>query len=200
MALVHDISPGHNPALGLLSLFPMLVALRAAAHACSSRTPASKVAAQFEAAKSVHMGWQQDAPSRSTGTLHNAPASCKRQVLAGGGGNALNSLLGAVAVDVGFGRMRGGAADGVAAAGRSTHAAIHDERNRGVQIYINGEFFHRSEAKVSVFDSGFLVGDGIWEGKQAANPVLYYLVWAHYFLLVVKQLWRDAPRSSWNVV
>jgi branched-chain amino acid aminotransferase len=33
-----------------------------------------------------------------------------------------------------------------------------------VQIYINGEFFPRSEAKISVFDSGFLVGDGIWEG------------------------------------
>lgn len=47
---------------------------------------------------------------------------------------------------------------------KSTHAAVADSRNADVQIYINGEFFHRSEAKVSVFDSGFLVGDGIWEG------------------------------------
>lgn len=47
---------------------------------------------------------------------------------------------------------------------KSTHAAVADSRNEDVQIYINGEFFHRSEAKVSVFDSGFLVGDGIWEG------------------------------------
>ena len=47
---------------------------------------------------------------------------------------------------------------------KSTHAAVADSRNDDVQIYINGEFFHRSEAKVSVFDSGFLVGDGIWEG------------------------------------
>lgn len=47
---------------------------------------------------------------------------------------------------------------------KSTHAAVADARNADVQIYINGEFFHRSEAKVSVFDSGFLVGDGIWEG------------------------------------
>lgn len=47
---------------------------------------------------------------------------------------------------------------------RSTHSALRDPRNDDVQIWINGEFFHRSEAKISVFDSGFLVGDGIWEG------------------------------------
>ena len=45
-----------------------------------------------------------------------------------------------------------------------THAAVPDERNATVQIYINGEFLPRAEAKVSVFDSAFLVGDGIWEG------------------------------------
>ncbi len=47
---------------------------------------------------------------------------------------------------------------------RSTHAAVADERNADVMIYINGVFFHRDEARISVFDSGFLVGDGIWEG------------------------------------
>jgi branched-chain amino acid aminotransferase len=47
---------------------------------------------------------------------------------------------------------------------RSTHQALADERNASVLIYINGEFFPRHEAKISVFDSGFLVGDGIWEG------------------------------------
>lgn len=47
---------------------------------------------------------------------------------------------------------------------RGTHEALTDERNADVEIYINGDFFHRSEAKISVFDSGFLVGDGIWEG------------------------------------
>ena len=46
----------------------------------------------------------------------------------------------------------------------STHAALHDSRNDEVQIYINGEFFARPEAKISVFDSGYLVGDGVWEG------------------------------------
>ncbi len=47
---------------------------------------------------------------------------------------------------------------------KSTHSAVADPRNANVQIYINGEFFPREEAKISVFDSGFLVGDGIWEG------------------------------------
>ncbi|MEE3275063.1 MAG: aminotransferase class IV [Actinomycetota bacterium] len=46
----------------------------------------------------------------------------------------------------------------------STHQALADERNDLVQIWINDEFFPRAEAKISVFDSGFLVGDGVWEG------------------------------------
>ena len=49
---------------------------------------------------------------------------------------------------------------------RSTPAAVPDPRNAEVEIFINGEFFPRSEAKISVFDSGFLVGDGIWEGLR----------------------------------
>ena len=41
---------------------------------------------------------------------------------------------------------------------------IVDERNSNIQIYINGSFYLRDDAKISVFDSGFLLGDGIWEG------------------------------------
>ncbi len=41
---------------------------------------------------------------------------------------------------------------------------IIDERNSNIQIYINGKFYLRNDAKISVFDSGFLLGDGIWEG------------------------------------
>ena len=41
---------------------------------------------------------------------------------------------------------------------------IIDERNSNIQIYINGSFYLRDDAKISVFDSGFLLGDGIWEG------------------------------------
>jgi branched-chain amino acid aminotransferase len=45
-----------------------------------------------------------------------------------------------------------------------THEALPDDRNAGVEVYVNGSFFPRDEAKVSVFDAGFLVGDGVWEG------------------------------------
>ena len=58
---------------------------------------------------------------------------------------------------------------------RSTHQAVADERNATVEIYINGEFFPRDEAKISVFDSGFLVGDGIWEGIRLHHGVFAHL-------------------------
>lgn len=58
---------------------------------------------------------------------------------------------------------------------RSTHAAVADERNADVQISINGEFFHRRDAKISVFDSGFLVGDGIWEGIRLHDGQFAFL-------------------------
>jgi branched-chain amino acid aminotransferase len=49
---------------------------------------------------------------------------------------------------------------------RGTHEAVPDRRNEDVLVYINGEFFRRQEARISVFDSGFLVGDGVWEGLR----------------------------------
>ena len=58
---------------------------------------------------------------------------------------------------------------------RSTHAAVADDRNAAVEIYINGEFFPRHEAKISVFDSGFLVGDGIWEGIRLHHDEFAFL-------------------------
>ena len=57
----------------------------------------------------------------------------------------------------------------------STHDYIADKRNKDVLIYINGEFFHRSDAKVSVFDSGFLLGDGVWEGiRLHKNSLIHF--------------------------
>jgi len=44
-----------------------------------------------------------------------------------------------------------------------------DPRNDAVLVYVNGEFFPRNEARVSVFDSGFALGDGIWEGLRLVN-------------------------------
>jgi len=58
---------------------------------------------------------------------------------------------------------------------RSTHAAVADDRNADIAIYINGEFFPRGEAKISVFDSGFLVGDGIWEGIRLHHGEFAFL-------------------------
>tara|TARA_Y100000385_G_C12521766_1_gene395702 strand:+ start:82 stop:222 length:141 start_codon:yes stop_codon:yes gene_type:complete len=42
-----------------------------------------------------------------------------------------------------------------------THNAVYDSRNEKIKIYINGDLFFRNEAKISVFESGYLVGDGI---------------------------------------
>ena len=57
----------------------------------------------------------------------------------------------------------------------STHDYIPDKRNQDILIYINGEFFHRSDAKVSVFDSGFLLGDGVWEGiRLHKNSLIHF--------------------------
>ncbi len=55
-----------------------------------------------------------------------------------------------------------------------THNAIPDERNKNVLIYVNGDLFKREEAKISVFDSGYLVGDGIWEALRLHDGVLVF--------------------------
>lgn len=56
-----------------------------------------------------------------------------------------------------------------------THNALHDERNDHVLIYINGELKPRAEATISVFDSGYLVGDGVWEAFRLHDGVLVFL-------------------------
>ena len=50
-----------------------------------------------------------------------------------------------------------------------THDALEDPRNAEVKIYVNGDLVPREEAKVSVFDSGFMLGDGVWEGLRLHN-------------------------------
>ncbi|PCJ74299.1 MAG: aminotransferase class IV [Rhodobacteraceae bacterium] len=55
----------------------------------------------------------------------------------------------------------------------TTHQASDDARNADIQIYVNGDIVHRDAAKVSVYDSGFMLGDGIWEGLR-----LYKGKWA----------------------
>jgi branched-chain amino acid aminotransferase len=51
----------------------------------------------------------------------------------------------------------------------TTHDAEDDIRNRDIKIYINGELHHRNDAKISVYDSGFMLGDGMWEGMRLYN-------------------------------
>ena len=57
----------------------------------------------------------------------------------------------------------------------STHDALLDPRNESVLIYLNGELVPRAEARISVFDSGYLVGDGVWEGLRLHAGVLVFL-------------------------
>ena len=57
----------------------------------------------------------------------------------------------------------------------STHDYVKDNRNENIKIYINGKYFHRSEAKISVFDSGFLLGDGVWEGVRFTEGSFIFL-------------------------
>jgi len=53
-----------------------------------------------------------------------------------------------------------------------THDYIDDPRNADILISINGELLPRSRAMVSVFDAGFVLGDGVWEGLsgQRGHP------------------------------
>ena len=51
----------------------------------------------------------------------------------------------------------------------TTHDAEDDPRNRDILIYVNGALKPRSEAVVSVYDSGFMLGDGMWEGMRLYN-------------------------------
>jgi len=56
-----------------------------------------------------------------------------------------------------------------------THNALSDSRNNDILISINDQLFPRNEAKISVFDSGYLVGDGVWEALRLHNGILVFL-------------------------
>jgi branched-chain amino acid aminotransferase len=55
----------------------------------------------------------------------------------------------------------------------TTHQAEEDARNESILIWVDGQLKPRAEAVVSVFDSGFMLGDGVWEGLR-----LYHGRWA----------------------
>jgi branched-chain amino acid aminotransferase len=57
---------------------------------------------------------------------------------------------------------------------RGTHTYVEDSRNEFILIYVDGLIVPRKEAKISVFDSGFLLGDGVWEGIRLQNGYLCF--------------------------
>ena len=69
---------------------------------------------------------------------------------------------------------------------KGTHNYVPDPRNEAILIDVNGEHFPRAEAKVSVFDSGFMLGDGVWEGIRLHHGRLAFLD-RH-----LDRLWRGA--------
>ena len=48
----------------------------------------------------------------------------------------------------------------------TTHQAEDDARNDTILIYVNGRIVPKAEATISVYDSGFMLGDGVWEGLR----------------------------------
>jgi branched-chain amino acid aminotransferase len=58
---------------------------------------------------------------------------------------------------------------------KGTHHATDDPRNRDIRIYVNGDLYPRERAVISVFDSGFVLGDGVWEGLRVHKGRLAFL-------------------------
>ena len=57
----------------------------------------------------------------------------------------------------------------------TTHQAEEDARNEQILIYVNGRVVPKAEATVSVYDSGFMLGDGVWEGLRLYNGTWAFL-------------------------
>ncbi len=74
-----------------------------------------------------------------------------------------------------------------------THNATPDERNEHIKILVNDELLPRQQAKISVFDSGYLVGDGIWEALRLHHGCLVFLK-EH-----MDRLWAGAAAIGLNI-
>ena len=57
----------------------------------------------------------------------------------------------------------------------SSHSFIKNDKNADIFINIDGKLYQRNDAKISVFDSGFLLGDGVWEGIRLHNNKLLFI-------------------------
>jgi branched-chain amino acid aminotransferase len=81
------------------------------------------------------------------------------------------------------------------------HDATADPRNEAILISINGKLYARAEARVSVFDSGFILGDGVWEGLRVVNGGVPFLR-AHIERLYegAKAIFMDIGRTPEEMV
>jgi branched-chain amino acid aminotransferase len=77
--------------------------------------------------------------------------------------------------------------------GESAQGYLADPRNDRVQVYVNGDFVPRDEARVSVFDSGFVLGDGVWEGLRLVQGKIVSLE-AH-----LDRLWEGAASIALDI-
>lgn len=57
----------------------------------------------------------------------------------------------------------------------TTHQAAEDARNENILIYVDGKVVAKDDAKISVYDSGFMLGDGVWEGLRLYNGTWAFL-------------------------
>ncbi|MCB9970644.1 MAG: aminotransferase class IV [Hyphomonas sp.] len=73
------------------------------------------------------------------------------------------------------------------------HDYVSDPRNADILISVNGELKKRDEAVVSVFDSGYILGDGVWEGLRVMDGGVAFLP-EH-----LKRLWAGAKTLDMDI-
>ena len=84
---------------------------------------------------------------------------------------------------------------------KGTHSYLEDDRNENIKIYVNGAIVPRKNARISVFDSGFLLGDGVWEGLRLHNGHLCFAD-EHFDRLIsgAKKLKIDIRKSKKELI
>tara|TARA_B100000579_G_C22821866_1_gene851073 strand:- start:323 stop:1219 length:897 start_codon:yes stop_codon:yes gene_type:complete len=75
----------------------------------------------------------------------------------------------------------------------SSHDFLKDKRNNNIKIYVNGKFYNRKNANISVFDSSVLLGDGVWDGLRYHNNKFLFLN-DH-----IKRLYEDAKKINLKI-
>ena len=72
----------------------------------------------------------------------------------------------------------------------SSHDFLKNKRNKNIKIYVNGKFYHRDKAKISVFDSSSLLGHGVWDSLRYHNNKFIFLK------LHLDRLYKDAKLTD----